>query len=135
MARADDETLSVKGIIGSLVSKLGDKMQSRWFLYLGEALGKEEREAFSRWLAIEVRAAEIYRNHKMAAEWFGVSKNCPSEVAASCEDEYSCIEGDSVGHKEGSAAGRQQQPKVKREGRHSPLGDQSKNKKNISRKR
>ena len=91
MARADDKTLSVKGIIGSIVSKLGEETQSRWFLYLGEALGKEEREAFSRWLAIEVRAAEISRHHKMAAAWFGVSNNCPSKVAASCEDEYSRI--------------------------------------------
>ena len=91
VAREDDKTLSVKGIIGSIVSKLGEETQSRWFLYLGEALGKEEREAFSRWLAIEVRAAEISRHHKMAAAWFGVSNNCPSKVAASCEDEYSRI--------------------------------------------
>ena len=80
MARADDETLSVKGIIGSLVSKLGDKMQSRWFLYLGEASGGEESEASSRWLAIKVRAAEIYRYQKMAAAWLRVSNNWPSKL-------------------------------------------------------
>ena len=45
--------LSAKGIIGFMISKLGEETQSRWFLCLGEASGREEQKAFSKWLAIE----------------------------------------------------------------------------------
>ena len=76
----EDDTLSGKGIIGSMVSKPGEDTQSRWLLYLGEDSGKEEREAFNRWLAIEVRTTAIYRHHKMAAAWFGVSRKNKAEA-------------------------------------------------------
>ena len=55
-----------EGIIGSMVSKLGKETQSRWFLYFGEALGKEVQEAFKRCLTIEERAAQIFWHQKMA---------------------------------------------------------------------
>ena len=58
-----------KGIIGSMVSKLGEETQSRWFLYFGEALGKEVQEAFIRCLIIEEKATEIFWHQKMAEAW------------------------------------------------------------------
>ena len=50
-----------EGIIGSIVGKLGEETQSRWFLFLEKTLVREEQEAFNRWLTIEVREAEIFR--------------------------------------------------------------------------
>ena len=62
--------LGGEGIIGSMVSKLGEETQSSGFPYFGEALAKEVREAFKRCLTIEDRAAEIFWYQKMAEAWF-----------------------------------------------------------------
>ena len=82
VAIVDDKMLSAKGIIGYMVSKLGKETESRRFLYLREALGREEQKVFRKWLAIEERAAEIFRHQKMAAAWFREGNRCPTEVAA-----------------------------------------------------
>ena len=112
----DNGMLGGDGIIGSMVSKLDEETQSRWFLYLGEESGREEQEAFNIWLTIDVRAAEIYRQRKMAEAWFRAEANYqlhPNEVTGICKDERSRREEGSAGYMEGhediSAAEQNQQ--------------------------
>ena len=60
--------LGSKGIIESLISKLGEETQRSWILYLGNTLEEDECKAFRKWIAIKERVAEIFKHHLFADE-------------------------------------------------------------------
>ena len=69
-----------------MISKLCKDTQSRWFLYLREASGREEQVAFNSWLTIELMAVEIFWLQKLAEAWFPAEANYqdhPSQVTGS----------------------------------------------------
>ena len=74
------------GIMGSIISKLSHETQAIWFPYWGRTSEEDEIKAFRRWLAIKETAAEILRNHKMAAALFKAGDSEPSKSKATYAD-------------------------------------------------
>ena len=71
---ADREIFIRSGTIASLVSKLEEGTQTKWYLYLTKDSEKSEEEALIQWLQINEAAGEIWRQQRIISAWFNAER-------------------------------------------------------------
>ena len=93
MVGAEREIFSRSGTITSLVSKLEEITQTRWYLSLTKDSEKSKDEAFVQWLKIQEVAGQIWWQQRIISAWCNAERPHQQSLRQICKMTPSTLSG------------------------------------------